>query len=107
MPRHGNLEACGLKAHSTVTLACAPLYGGSLVIQADKHTGQKSVSNMQSSKVGVEEAEEMSQRLLQTVSDINVLDDNTSILDPLHYAKQMLANPLGVAEEYLSFDKVL
>ena len=57
----------------------------------------------------MEESVEMSQKLLQTVSDINILDEysRNSFLDPLHYAKQMLENPLGVAEEFLSFDKVL
>ena len=26
---------------------------------------------------------------------------------PLHYAKQMLANPLEVVQEFISFDKIL
>ena len=100
MPCHGNLEACGLAAHSTVTLACAPLCGGSEIIQTEELPKQKSVSAIKSSKVGVEEAESVSQKLLQTDElESNVLDENSknSFLDPLHYAKQMLENPLGVA----------
>ena len=64
MPRHGNLEECGLVAHSTVTLACSPLYGGSEVELIDKHPVQKSSWTMQSSKVGVEESKETSSQNL-------------------------------------------